>query len=76
MPDDNTPPNPARLDLRVRRTRRLLREALLGLLREKRFDTITVQEVTERAQVSRGAFYLHYRDKDDLLTQSTKEMLT
>lgn len=65
----------ARLDPRVRRTRRCLQDALLGLLREQPFDDITVQDITERAGLSRVTFYLHYRDKDDLLTQIMKETL-
>jgi AcrR family transcriptional regulator len=65
----------ARLDPRVRRTRQRLQEALLGLLREQAFDDITVQGITARAELSRVTFYLHYRDKDDLLTQIMKEAL-
>lgn len=63
------------LDPRVRRTRRLLQEALLGLIREQSFDDVTVQDITVRADLNRATFYLHYRDKDDLLTQIMKEAL-
>jgi AcrR family transcriptional regulator len=63
------------LDPRVRRTRRLLQDALLGLLRERAFDDITVQDITTRAGLSRVTFYLHYRDKDELLTQIMREAL-
>lgn len=63
------------LDPRVKRTRRLLQDALLGLIRERSFDDVTVQDVTERAGLNRATFYLHYRDKDDLLTQIMKEAL-
>lgn len=66
---------PERLDPRVRRTRRLLRDALLALVRERGFDAISVQDLAERAEVNRATFYLHYRDKYDLLTQSMKDML-
>lgn len=59
----------------MRRTRRLLRDALLALVRERGFDAIAVQDLTERAELNRATFYLHYRDKYDLLTQSMKEML-
>lgn len=64
-----------RLDPRVRRTRQRLQEALLALLRERAFEDITVQDVTERAGLSRVTFYLHYRDKDDLLTRIMNEAL-
>ncbi len=56
-------------NLRVRRTRALLREALIGLIEERGFDALTIGELTERAMVSRAAFYRHYRDKYDLVEQ-------
>jgi len=54
-------------DARVRKTRDALGDALIALMQEKAFDTITVQEVLDRAHVSRSTFYTHYSDKDDLL---------
>jgi AcrR family transcriptional regulator len=62
------------LDPRVVRTRRLLRDALLELISEKGFDAITVQDITERATLHRATFYLHYRDKQDLLMSTLEEM--
>ena len=53
-------------DRRVRRTRDVLGDALVELIREKPFDEITVQQVLDRAGVSRSTFYAHYRDKNDL----------
>lgn len=58
---------PRRADLRVRRTRDALGAALLELLQEKPINQITVQDVLNRARVGRSTFYLHFRDKDDLL---------
>lgn len=55
-------------DRRTRKTRQLLRGALLGLLKEKRYDEISVQDIIERADMARSTFYVHYTDKDDLLT--------
>lgn len=66
--EDNT-------DRRIRRTRGLLHEALGSLIREKAYDRISVVEILERAQVSRSTFYLHFRDKDDLLTSSMRAFL-
>jgi AcrR family transcriptional regulator len=60
-------------DARVRRTRDALGDALIALMQEKPFDTITVQEVLERAHVSRSTFYSHYSDKDDLLMSDAEE---
>lgn len=54
-------------DRRTRRSRQLLRDALLALLREKRYEDISVQDIIERADVARSTFYVHYIDKDDLL---------
>lgn len=54
-------------DRRSQRTRQLLGEALIELMMEKGYRTITVSDVIERANVGRSTFYAHYRDKDDLL---------
>src|SRR5437868_13330432 len=54
-------------DLRIRRTRSLLSNALVALMQEKSIDKTTVQEVLNRAAVGRSTFYLHYRHKDGLV---------
>jgi AcrR family transcriptional regulator len=59
------------LDRRVVRTRAALQDALLDLILDKRYDEITVEEITERADVGRTTFYLHYQDKDALLLEAT-----
>jgi AcrR family transcriptional regulator len=46
---------------------------LIALMQEKPFDTITVQDVLDRAHVSRSTFYAHYSDKDDLLMSDADE---
>lgn len=63
-----------KLDPRVRRTRKLLRDALIELIPERGFDSITVKEITDRATLNRATFYLHYRDKEDLLRQGMREI--
>jgi len=60
-------------DARVKRTRDALGDALIALMQEKPFDTITVQDVLDRAHVSRSTFYSHYTDKDDLLMSDAEE---
>lgn len=60
-------------DARVRRTRDALGDALVTLMQEKPFDTITVQDVLDRAKVGRSTFYAHYSDKDDLLMSDAEE---
>lgn len=54
-------------DRRVRRTQKQLQAALLWLIERKEFSEITVEEITERADVGRTTFYLHYSDKGKLL---------
>lgn len=57
-------------DRRVRRTRKLLQEALVSLILEKHYDKITVQEIIDRANVGRSTFYAHFQDKEDLLASN------
>ena len=54
-------------DRRSQRTRQLLSEALVQLIQEKDYSTITVNDIIERANVGRSTFYIHYPSKDDLL---------
>lgn len=54
-------------DRRVQRTRRLLRGALVELVKEKGYDAVTIQDITERANLGRTTFYLHYQSKEELL---------
>ena len=62
-------------DRRVRRTRKLLGDALVALILEKRYDSITVQDIVDRADVGRSTFYAHYYDKEDLLLSEFKWLL-
>lgn len=61
-------------DRRIQRTRRVLRDALMALIMEKDFDAITIQDVADRADVNRATFYLHFKDKQDLLFRSMQEI--
>ena len=56
-------------DLRVRRTRKLLEQAMIEGTVEKGFAALTVRDITKRAMVNRSTFYRHYLDKYDLLEQ-------
>src|ERR1700730_12837635 len=67
---------PSADNLRVKRTRVLLREALIALIEEQGFDSLTVSELTERAMVSRAAFYRNYQDKYDLVEQIFEEAIS
>ncbi len=54
-------------DLRIRRTYKLLFDALLSLLAEKNFDDIAVTDICEKAMIHRTTFYKHFEDKYELL---------
>jgi|LGOV01.1.fsa_nt_gb AcrR family transcriptional regulator len=60
-------------DLRVIRTKSSIRKAFYELMKEKKFDKITVQDIADRAFINRNTFYLHYMDKDDLLEKISGE---
>ena len=62
-------------DRRSERTQRLLEEALIRLLMQRRYADLTVQDVLDEANIGRSTFYAHYWDKDDLLTSSVERML-
>ncbi|MBF6171744.1 TetR/AcrR family transcriptional regulator [Nocardia blacklockiae] len=62
-------------DRRVRRTRRALHEALIGLMLERGYARVTVQDILDRADVGRSTFYAHFRNKDDLLVGSSTDYL-
>ena len=61
------------VDPRVKRTRQLLQQALLELVQEKRFASITVQDIAERATLNRATLYAHFEDKYHLLDSSIRE---
>lgn len=63
------------LDRRVIRTKRLIREAFTELMGEKGVEGITVNELTAKADINRGTFYLHYKDKQDLLEQCADQII-
>jgi AcrR family transcriptional regulator len=63
-------------NVRLRRTQKLLREALVELIDERGFDAITIGELTSRAMVSRAAFYRNYQDKYALVEQIFEEAMS
>jgi len=56
----------AKTDRRVERTRELLQKALIELFFERGYDSITVQDIVDQANIGRTTFYLHYESKDEL----------
>jgi AcrR family transcriptional regulator len=59
----------------VRRTQRRLREAIVSLIHEKSYPAIAVNEILERADVGRSAFYAHFPNKDALMASGIEQML-
>ncbi|MEZ4667133.1 MAG: helix-turn-helix domain-containing protein [Anaerolineae bacterium] len=61
-----------RPDRRRARTRKLMRDSLIALILEKGYDAVTVQDITDRENLGRATFYLHYKNgKERLLMQSS-----
>jgi AcrR family transcriptional regulator len=73
MPKKSSPVN---VDPRVRRTRRLLRDALVSLIFEKDYPSITIKEITARAEVAYITFFRQYNGIDELLMEILEEGLT
>jgi AcrR family transcriptional regulator len=66
---------PSRVDPRVTRTRKLIRDALASLLAEKNFESVSVQDIAARATVNRATFYAHFTDKFALLDAMIRDDL-
>jgi AcrR family transcriptional regulator len=60
-------------DRRVQRTRALLQNALVAAIADKGYDSVTVQDIIDRANVGRSTYYAHFRDKEDLLRSGLGE---
>jgi AcrR family transcriptional regulator len=65
--------SPGKMDRRVRHTRDALGDALVSLMQENPFDSITIQHVLDRANVGRSTFYNHFRGKDDLFLSDVED---
>jgi AcrR family transcriptional regulator len=63
-------------DRRSRRSRRLIVDALLALMQEKRYDRITVQEIIDRADVGRTTFYAQFRNKEHVLESELERVFS
>jgi len=70
----SNPKQEEKLDPRVKRTRGLILRSFESLLAEKGFETISVQDVTDKAEINRATFYAHFADKYALLDYSIGQM--
>src|SRR5262245_17498092 len=60
--DTMTRPN-RQVDRRIQRTRQVLQQAFMDVVQDKGFAATSIQDITQRANVNRGTFYLHFADK-------------
>lgn len=65
----------SKVDPRVVKTRSSLRKALVYLMKHEKLENISVQKITETANITRGTFYLHYKDKRDFIKSAMNEIL-
>lgn len=66
---------PKKVDLRILKTRKAIKESFFKLIKEKGYERITIQDIAEEAMINRNTFYLHYLDKPDLMEKIAQEYL-
>ncbi|MBX3065291.1 MAG: TetR/AcrR family transcriptional regulator [Anaerolineae bacterium] len=67
-------PSPAnRFERRKQRTRDQLKAAVMALILEKGYEEVSIQDITDRADLGRGTFYVHFQDKEDLVWSTLNE---
>lgn len=66
---------PKKMDLRVKKTKRLIRNAVAGLMKEKDIDAITVKEVAETADINRKTFYNYYANVGQVVDEIENEVV-
>jgi AcrR family transcriptional regulator len=64
----------AETDRRIRRTRKALQTALMSLILKKPYDSITIQQILDEADIGRSTFYMHFNDKDALFLSGGDEL--
>lgn len=64
----------SRHERRRLQTRKLLMQATLQLVLEKGFDAISIQDITDRADLGRGTFYIHFKDKEEVVWTAFQEL--
>jgi len=63
----------SRVDRRIEKSKVAIKNAFIELMSEKNFDQITIQDISDRANVGRRTIYDHYMDKFDLLEKLIEE---
>lgn len=59
-----------------RKTKQLIQKSFMEILEKKSFEAITIGDITKTAQINRGTFYLHFKDKYDLLDQIEQQLFS
>lgn len=62
-------------DRRVKRTRRLLKQGLTELLGQKQFSDISARDITDKMDLNKATFYLHYKNTYELLQDLETDLL-
>ena len=70
----NTTPTPSRHARRRLQTRNLLIQTTLQLVLEKGYDAISIQDITDRADLGRGTFYIHFKDKEEVIWTAFRDL--
>lgn len=68
-------PTLSRHERRRQQTRKLLIDTTVQLVLEKGYETITIQDITDRADLGRGTFYIHFKDKEDVLWTAIQNLI-
>ncbi len=66
---------PSRHERRRMRTRELLIRATLQLVLEKGYEAISIQDITDRADLGRGTFYIHFKDKEEVVWSAFQDLI-
>ncbi len=69
-----TTPGPSRHERRRQQTRQRLIQTTLQLVLEKGYDAISIQDITDRADLGRGTFYIHFKDKEDVVWAAFQDL--
>lgn len=64
-----------KMDRRIRRTRRFLKDGLISLINKKEFDSISVSDIVRHSNINRSTFYAHYQDKEELMSVIINELV-
>jgi AcrR family transcriptional regulator len=70
----NSPPSTSRHARRRAQTRNLLVQSALALVLERGYEAITIQDITERADLGRGTFYIHFKDKEEAVWAAFQDL--